>query len=166
MAERDSKTIDRKKFEKLDLRNNLNPKELQHLKDYFKSIDATNTNELDINQLKLTLEKFGIDLNNDESFKELFDKVEKDGSTSIDFGQFVDLITEKLSEIDSMDKLEKVFELFVEKENVDKIEFKHLKKICPDLKDEEIEEMIKKADEDKDGKINFEEFYNIISKKI
>ena len=119
MAERDSKTIDRKKFEKLDLRNNLNPKELQHLKDYFKSIDATNTNELDINQLKLTLEKFGIDLNNDESFKELFDKVEKDGSTSIDFDQLVDLITEKLSEIDSMDKLEKVFELFVEKENVD-----------------------------------------------
>ena len=65
-----------------------------------------------------------------------------------------------------MSELQKVFCLFLGDENVDKIEFKHIRKECPFLTDEEIKEMIEKADEDKDGKINFEEFHKIVTKLI
>lgn len=33
------------------------------------------------------------------------------------------------------------------------------------MTDEELMEMIERADNDKDGEINFEEFYNIMTKK-
>ena len=166
MAERDTEIKDRKNFEKRDLSNLLNPKELQHIKDSFKSKDPDNRKELDIQQIKQCFEKYNVDLDNDEEFKELFDQVERNGKISIDFDEFIDIITGKLSEMDKMENLDQVFELFIQKENTDKIEFRHLRNICPDLTDEEIEEMIEKADEDKDGKINFEEFYNFITKRF
>ena len=65
-----------------------------------------------------------------------------------------------------MEDLEKIFSLYIGKENLDKIEFKHLRKVCPGLTDEEIKEMIEKADSDKDGKVNFEDFFSIITKKL
>ena len=163
----DSDIIDRKQFDKKgDLQHLLNPKELKHIKESFKEYDINNANELDIEQLKDSLNNFGININDDESLNEILNEAERKGTTSIDFDQLIDAITLKLSDIESMEELEKVFSLFIGKENLDKIESRHLKKICPELKDEEIEEMIEKADSDKDGKINFEDFYNIITKKI
>ena len=87
-------------------------------------------------------------------------------SACVDFDELIDIITLKLSELESMEDIEKVFSLFIGEDNLDKIEFKHIKKACPVLTDEEIKEMIEKADSDKDGKINFEDFYKIITKKI
>ena len=163
----DSGKIDRKQFDKRgDLQHLLNPKELKYIKDSFKEYDRDNKKELDIDQLKEALNNFGVNINDDESLNEIFNEAERNGRTSIDFDKLIDAITLKLSDIDSMEELEKVFSLFIGKENLDKIEFRHLRKICPELKDEEIEEMIEKADADKDGKINLEEFYNIITKKI
>ncbi len=68
--------------------------------------------------------------------------------------------------MDSEKDLANLFSLFLGKDNTDKIEFNHLRRADPNLKDSQIEEMIEKADIDKDGKINFEEFYDIITKKI
>ena len=168
MAEEfDPENIDRKQFDKRgEFQDTLNPKELQYIKDSFKDNDTSKTNELDINQLNRALKKYGIEPNTDEPLKQMIEDVERNGKIGVDFDEFIDLVTLKLSEIESMDQLSKVFSLFIGEENLDKIEFKHLRKICPDLTDEEIEEMIEKADDDKDGKINFEEFYKIITKKI
>ena len=163
----DSGIIDRKQFDKRgDFQHLLNPKELNYINDSFKEYDINNKNELDIDELKEALNNFGININEDESLNDMFNEAERNGKTSIDFDKLIDTITLKLSDIESMEELEKVFSLFIGKENLDKIEFRHLRKICPELKDEEIEEMIEKADTDKDGKINFEDFYNIITKKI
>ena len=160
-------SIDRKRFDKRgEFRHLLNQKELKYIKDSFKDCDITKTNELDIDKLKETLIHFGIDPNNDESLQNIFDEAERNGRVGIDFDRLIDIITLKLSELDSMVDLEKVFSLFLENENTDKIEFRHLRNYCPYLTDEEIEEMIEKADIDKDGKINFEEFYEIITKRI
>ena len=161
-----SNILDRKQFEKREIfQQNLSPKELKFIKDSFQNNDTKGTNELNIEELKQVLEQYGIDINNDE-FKELFDEVEKNGEVGIDFDEFIEMITEKLVDIDSMNDVQKYFTLFLGEDNVDKIEQRHLKKLCPGLTNKEIEEMIQKADEDKDGKINFEEFYNITTKKI
>ena len=84
----------------------------------------------------------------------------------VDFDKFIEDICKNLSNLNSMDELDKIFCLFTQNENTDKIEFRHLRKLCPQLSDEEIQEMINKADTDKDGKINYEDFYNIITKRI
>ena len=162
-----SNLLDREEIIKMkDFHHHLNSKELKTIKDSFKDHDKNNANELDIDELRVELEKYGIDPYNEETLKNLFEEAERNGRVGIDFDKFIDVITLKMSDIDSMEELEKVFYLFLGEDNVDKIEFRHLRQLCPRLTDEEIEEMIKKADEDKDGKINFEEFYNIITKKI
>ena len=159
--------LDRKNFDKPgDLIHNLKQKDLKLIKDSFYNHDVEKTNEIDIDELKQALEKYGIEYQNDESFQKIFDEAEKGGSTSIDFDEFINVVTKRMSDIDQMNELQKVFLLFLGDENVDKIEFRHIRKECPNLTDEEIKEMIEKADEDKDGKINFEEFYNIVTKLI
>ena len=82
------------------------------------------------------------------------------------FDEFINIMTESMGEIDSMNYLQNVYLLFLGDENTDKIELRHVKRECPWLKDEEIKEMIDKIDEDKDGKINFEEFHKIVTKLI
>ena len=161
-----SKIIDRNEFKKRnDLEHHLSPKELKYIKDTFKENDAAGTGELDLDQLIEVLNSYGIDTN-DQSLQDLFNDAEKNGSTGIDFDQFIDIITSKLSDIDSANIFAQFFNLFLGDENIDKIEKRHIKKYCPTLKSEEIDEMLQKADTDKDGKINFEDFYNIITKKI
>ena len=163
-----SNILSREEFNKdRDLQeHHLNQKELRIIKDSFKEHDKNNRNELDVDELRAELEKYGIDPNNNESLKNAFEEAERNGRAGINMEEFIDNITLKLSEKYTMEELEKIFDLFLGEDDVDKIEFQHLKKLCPYLTDEEIDEMIEKADEDKDGKINFEEFHKIITKMI
>ena len=159
--------LDRKQFDRPgEFKHHLNQKDLKFIKDSFKEYDTDKTNEIDIDELKQALDKYGIEYNDDESFQKLFNDAERNGSTNIDFDEFINAITSRMSDIDSMNEIQKVFLLFLGDENVDKIEFRHIRKECPGLTDEEIKEMIEKADEDKDGKVNFEEFHKIVTKLI
>ena len=161
-----SKIVDRNEFKKRnDLQHHLSQNELKYIKDTFKENDSSGAGELALEELIEVLNSYGIDTN-DQSLKDLFNDAEKNGSTGIDFDQFIDIITSKLTDIDSADIFSKFFNLFLGNENVDKIEKRHIKKFCPYLKSEDIDEMFQKADTDKDEKINFEDFYNIITKKI
>ena len=159
--------LDRKQFDRPgEYKHRLNQKDLKYIKDSFKNYDTDKTSEIDIDELKQALDKYGIEYNDDESFQKLFNDAEKNGSTNIDFDEFINVVTSRMSDIDSMNEIQKVFLLFLGDEDVDKIEFRHIRKECPGLTDEEIKEMIEKADEDKDGKVNFEEFHKIITKLI
>ena len=61
--------------------------------------------------------------------------------------------------------------MFPGDDDADKIDIKHLKWVlCKELienvSDDELNEMIVRVDTDRDGKVGFEEFYAVISKKI
>ena len=136
------------------------------IKELFEKNAIDKTNKIDIEELKFALNKYGIEYDNNEKFQKIFSEIEKNGCSCIDFDEFINIMTESMGEIDSMNYLQNVYLLFLGDENTDKIELRHVKKECPWLKDEEIKEMIDKIDEDKDGKINFEEFHKITTKLI
>ena len=159
--------VNRKQFDRPgEIKHHLNQKDLNYIKDSFKNYDTDKTREINIDELKNALDKYGIEYDNDEAFQKIFNEAEKNGSINIDFDELINIITSRMSDIDSMSELQKVFCLFLGDENVDKIEFRHIRKECPGLTDEEIKEMIERIDEDKDGKVNFEEFHKITTKKI
>ena len=159
--------VNRKQFDRPgEIKHHLNQKDLNYIKDSFKNYDTDKTREINIDELKNALDKYGIEYDNDEAFQKIFNEAEKNGSINIDFDELINIITSRMSDIDSMSELQKVFCLFLGDENVDKIEFRHIRKECPLLTDEEIKEMIDRIDEDKDGKVNFEEFHKITTKKI
>ena len=136
------------------------------IKEQFEKIAINKSKTIDIDDLKYVLTKYGIDYENNENFQKIFSEANKNGCSNVDFDQFINIMTESMGEIDSMNYLQNVYLLFLGDENTDKIEPRHIKKECPWLKDEEIKEMIDKIDGDKDGKINFEEFHNITTKLI
>ena len=80
------------------------------------------------------------------------------------------MMTDKMSDKDTPENLRKVFELFIGDDNANKIELKYLKRVAKELgenmSDDELNEMLVIADTDKDGKVSFDEFYTIMTKKI
>ncbi|SBS80044.1 centrin-1, putative (CEN1) [Plasmodium ovale curtisi] len=101
------------------------------------------------------------------TIRKIISDVDKDGSGTIDFNDFLDIMTIKMSERDPKEEILKAFRLFDDDET-GKISFKNLKRVAKELgeniTDEEIQEMIDEADRDGDGEINEEEFMRIMKK--
>lgn len=94
--------------------------------------------------------------------------IDKDGSGSIDFEEFLDMMTAKMSDKDSRADIMKVFNLF-DDDNTGKITLRNLKRVAKELgetmTEAELVEMIERADTDQDGEISPDEFYVIMTKK-
>jgi centrin-1 len=102
-----------------------------------------------------------------EEVKKMIADIDKDGDGTIDFNEFLDMMTAKMGERDSREEILKAFRLFDDDET-GKISFKNLKRVAKELgenmTDEELQEMIDEADRDGDGEINEEEFLRIMKK--
>lgn len=86
----------------------------------------------------------------------------------IDFGEFLDLMTAKMSDNDSKDDIRKVFKLFDEEGNgfLSVIDLHRVaKELGENMDENELKEMIDRADSDGDGKVSFDDFYQVMTKK-
>ncbi len=118
--------------------------------------------------------------------------IDKSGSGTIDFSEFLEMMTVKMSERDSREEILKAFRLFDDDETgtsssslsirtllllpyyhlsvyiIGKISFRNLKRVAKELgenmTDEELQEMIDEADRDGDGEISEDEFLRIMKK--
>ena len=152
-----SKTaFDTKNYEK----NGLTEDEVLEIKEAFDLFDTDKSGEIDVNELKQALMNLGIDTKN-QTLQNMLADIDKNGNANIDFDEFIDMMTAKMSDKDTREDLEKVFELFIGDDDTDKIDIRHLKRVC-----KELNEMIVRADSDRDGKVTFEDFYAIMTKKI
>ena len=158
-------TFETKTYEK----NGLTEDEVMEIKEAFDLFDTDKSGEIDVGELKQALTNLGIDAKN-QTLQNMLADIDKNGNATIDFDEFIDMMTAKMSDKDTREDLEKVFDLFIGDDNTDKIDIKHLKRVCKELNenmtDDELNEMIVRADLDRDGKVNFEEFYAIMTKKI
>lgn len=157
--------FDSSKYEK----NGLTQDEVAEIREAFDLFDTDHTGEIDVGELKQALQNLGIDSSN-QTLQNMLQDIDQNGSQTIDFDEFIDMMTAKMSDKDTREDLEKVFNLFLGDDAGDKIEMKHLKRVCKELNenmtDDELTEMITRADLDRDGKVSFEEFYTIMTKKI
>lgn len=80
-----------------------------------------------------------------EEIKKMISDIDKDGSGTIDFSEFLEMMTAKMSERDSREEILKAFRLFDDDET-GKISFRNLKRVAKELgenmTDEELQEMI------------------------
>ena len=157
--------FDTKNYEK----NGLTEDEVLEIREAFDLFDTDHSGEIDVAELKQALMNLGIDTKN-QTLQNMLADIDKNGNANIDFDEFIDMMTAKMSDKDTREDLEKVFELFLGDDDADKIDIKHLKRVCKELNenmsDDELNEMIVRADTDRDGKVSFEEFYAIMTKKI
>merc|ERR1712086_900286 len=91
--------------------------------------------------------------------KKMVEDIDTDGNGSVEFKEFMGMMTGKMGEKDSREDVVKVLAMF-DDDSTNKISFRNLARVA-----EELQDMINQSDKDGDGEINFDEFYRIMKKK-
>jgi Ca2+-binding EF-hand superfamily protein len=98
-----------------------------------------------------------------EQLEECIEAVDGDGSGTVDFEEFLELMRKKTKEYEDEQELREAFRVF-DKNNRGVIEAGDLKIIFqtldPDMPDEEVEQIIAEVDEDGSGTVDFEGNYS------
>jgi len=145
-------------------RPGLSQEEIEELKEAFNLFDTDGSGTIDAKELKAAMESLGYKDKN----KMVYQMIENIKGDQIDFEQFLDMMTAKISDTDSREEIMKVFRLFDEGET-GYITLSNLERVARELGEtlttDELREMIERADLDNDGKISPDEFVNIMTKK-
>jgi Ca2+-binding EF-hand superfamily protein len=110
----------------------------------------------------------GFESKNGAIFQMIAD-LDTDGNGTIDFGEWLSLMTKRVNDRDSRANINKIFALF-DDERTGYISAKNLRRVADELGeqigDAELDELIHRADVDQDGLVSEEEFYVILTRKI
>ena len=113
------------------------------------------------------MQSLGFEAKNQTIFQMISD-MDEDGSGEIEFDEFLDMMTARISDTNTKEDLERVFKLFDE-DRSGEITVDNLKRVAKelgeDIPEEELNEIILRADLDGDGKLSFDDFYAVITKK-
>ncbi|KAG0497010.1 hypothetical protein HPP92_001701 [Vanilla planifolia] len=97
--------------------------------------------------------------------QDMINEVDADGNGTIDFPEFLTLMSRKMKDTDSEEELKEAFRVFDKDQNgfISAAELRHvMTNLGEKLTDEEVDEMIREADVDGDGQINYEEFVKVM----
>ncbi|RDX87434.1 Calmodulin-related protein [Mucuna pruriens] len=97
--------------------------------------------------------------------QDMINEVDADGNGTIDFPEFLNLMARKMKDTDSEEELKEAFRVFDKDQNgfISAAELRHvMTNLGEKLTDEEVDEMIREADVDGDGQINYEEFVKVM----
>jgi len=145
-------------------RPGLSQEEIEELQEAFNLFDTDGSGTIDSSELKAAMESLGYKQKN----KMVYQMIENMKQKSIDFDQFLDMMTARISDGDNRDDILKVFRLF-DDDDSGAITVNDLMRVARELGETmtqaELKEMIDRADLDGDGVISPEEFINIMTKK-
>ena len=148
-------------------RPGLGEEEICEIKEAFDVFDTDNSGVIKTKDLTEAMVSLGHDVKNHMIYQ-MISSLEMEGKTKMEFGEFLDLMTSKFGEKDNKDDIKKIFRLF-EEENTGYISIANLKRVSKEIgenmDDTELVEMIERADSDGDGRVTFEDFYNIMTKR-
>jgi len=100
--------------------------------------------------------------------QDMINEVDADGNGTIDFPEFLSLMARKMKDTDTEEELIEAFKVFDRDGNgfISAAELRHvMTNLGEKLTDEEVDEMIREADVDGDGQINYEEFVKMMMAK-
>lgn len=153
-------------------RPGLKQDEIEEIKEAFDLFDTDQSGAIDLLELKSAMQSLGYESKNETIFTMLAE-LGKDGNSSIDFEEFLELMTGKeglRDDRNGREEIDKVFRLF-DVEGKGSITVKDVTRVCKELGErltaDEIVEIVRRAvtDESASQEISPEEFYVIMTKK-
>ncbi|KAL4237852.1 hypothetical protein ACF0H5_002564 [Mactra antiquata] len=143
---------------------------IEQMKDFkasFSLFDRDGDGKVSKDELRTAMRSLGQNPTEDE-LNEIMNEVDKDGNGTIDYDEFVNLMSKRSLEVNEEDELRKSFKVF-DKNGDGLISFEELKYVMTHmgerLSDTEVTNMLQQADTDGDGQINYEEFVRMMTAK-
>lgn len=140
--------------------------QMAEYKEAFSLFDKSGTGVISSRELGNLMKSLG-QTPTEAELRDLVNEIDINGDGEIDFGEFVSLMARQVSDHDAEEELREAFKIFDRNEDgfISPSELRLvMTNLGEKLTDEEIDDMIREADFDKDGVINYEEFVFMITK--
>ena len=140
--------------------DNISENKIKEYKSIFDLNDNNKDGNVTLDELANILKAINIS-SSDEEIKEIIMELELEGNDEINFENFVSIVNRRDKDADNEEEVIKAFKFF-DKEGNGLININELKNIMlsvgKNISEEELNDMLKEADIDMDGYINYEEF--------
>ena len=146
---------------------NLSEEKIAEFRAAFELFDRDRDGTITTKELGTVMKNLGQYLSESE-LEEMIKQVDLDGNGTIDFNEFLGLMVRKMKDTDTEEELIEAFKVFDRDSNgfITSHELRHvMTSLGESLTPEEIEEMIREADVDGDGQINYDEFVKMMMSK-
>ena len=158
-----SKQFNPKSYE----RPGLTEEEILEIKEAFDLFDTDGSGTIDPKELRAAMQSLGFEAKNQTIFQMISD-LDKNKSGSIDFEEFLDIMTARMSDKDTREDIAKVFRLF-DDDTSGSITLRNLRRVAKelgeDIPEDELKEIIERADLNGDTHVDLEDFINVVLKK-
>nr|XP_022330789.1 calmodulin-like [Crassostrea virginica] len=152
-----------------DLVAELSEEQILEFREAFSLFDKDGDETITTKELGTVMRSLGQNPTESE-LQEMIQEVDVDGNGTIDFDEFLQMMAKKMKDTDSEEELKSAFKVF-DRDNTGFITGPNLRVVMTNLgeklTDEEVEEMIREADADGDGLINYQEYreaFNLFDK--
>lgn len=144
--------------------DHLTEEQIAEFKEAFQIFDKDGDGLITTKELGTVMRSLGQNLS-EEELKTMIEEVDTDKSGTIDFQEFLGLMAWKMKETDIEEELVEAFKVFDRDGNglISAHELRFVMSTSGEqLTEEDIEEMIREADENGDGYIDYEEFVRMM----
>ena len=146
---------------------NLSEERITEFKAAFELFDKDRDGAINNKELGTVMRNLGQNPS-EEELKQMIKEIDLDGNGVIDFNEFLYLMVKKMNGNDTEEELLEAFKVFDRDGNgyVTSHELRSvMTSLCEGTTPEEVEEMIKEADIDGDGQIDYQEFVKMMMTK-
>ncbi|EDW74292.1 uncharacterized protein Dwil_GK21454 [Drosophila willistoni] len=145
----------------------MSPEDLEHFRDAFALLDRAEDGHVTIQELAMFMRTLGHEPTDAELWT-MINEVNMDGSGTMNFEEFLTMMQRKMREPFKEEELRAAFRIF-DKANTGYIDKNSLAEVFiavgEHLNSEEMDEIIREGDFDGDGKLNFDEFVQLLTQK-
>ncbi|KAI8336718.1 calmodulin [Chlamydoabsidia padenii] len=144
----------------------LSEERLNEFRDAFDLFDRDRNGFIDTKELGAVMKSLHFNASEAE-LKDMINEADADGNGTMDFAEFLSLMVKKRRDTDAVQELREAFQVF-DKDGNNYISSDELRQVMISvgerLSEQELDEMIREADVDGDGQINYEEFVKMMNK--
>jgi len=141
----------------------LTEEQIAEFKEAFSLFDKDGDGNITSKELGTVMRSLGQNPTEAE-LRDMINEVDADGNGTIDFPEFLTMMARKMKDSESEDEIKEAFKVFDKDGNgfISAAELRHvMTNLGEKLTDEEVDEMIREADVDGDGQVNYEEFVKV-----
>jgi calmodulin len=151
----------------IKMADQLTEEQIAEFKEAFSLFDKDGDGTITTKELGTVMRSLGQNPTEAE-LADMINEVDADGNGTIDFPEFLTMMARKMKDTDSEEEILEAFKVFDKDGNgfISAAELRHIMtNLGEKLSDEEVDEMIREADIDGDGQINYEEFVKMMMSK-